>query len=131
MIKGGENMKNTLKLASLLLFAFAIFSFASKTNAQVINDSDLLDVASGVNVDIQQTDINMSDVEISAAIKEVKEANEKVILGKLNAAGSAALSSGLKTEGLEDVGEPKVEGPDLDGPGGSTYQFNGEETGNH
>ncbi|MCL4548842.1 MAG: hypothetical protein M1495_09750 [Bacteroidetes bacterium] len=118
-------MKKTLSIA-IVLFAAALFGFNSKAQAQSITDNDLLEVASGLNVDVQHSDLGQADVETAA------EVNGKTTIDKVNSAGLTKSSvMGITTDGPEGVGEGLAEGPDLDGPGGSTHQFNGEETGNH
>ena len=118
-------MKNTLKFA-IVLFAAAIFGFTSKAHAQGVTDNDLLEVASGLNVDVQQGDLGQTDV-VGTIIP-----NGNATIDKLNTATLTKSSvMDITTDGPEGAGEGLAEGPDLDGPGGSTYQFNGEETGNH
>ncbi len=121
-------MKNALKV-TLVLFAAVLFGFTSRVRAQSINDNDLLEVASGLNVNDQHTDVGQVDVASSAVVKDATKMNDKTILGKFDAVKSSSL--GATTDGPEGLGEGTPEGPDLDGPGGSTHQFNGEEIGEH
>lgn len=121
-------MRKTLKYAALM-FTIALIGMTARVNAQAINDNDLLEVASGINVNIQHTDLGNVDVKSTA---EVNGLDVKSELGKLSSANNVKNGlAGIETEGAEGLGEGKVEGPDLDGPGGSTHQFNGEETGQH
>ncbi|MCL4551575.1 MAG: hypothetical protein M1495_23750 [Bacteroidetes bacterium] len=121
-------MKNALKV-TLVLFAAVLFGFTSRVRAQSINDNDLLEVASGLNVNDQHTDVGQLDATSPLDVKESAKINDKSALGKLDAAKTSPVS--VVTDGPEGVGEGTPEGPDLDGPGGSTHQFNGEETGDH
>ncbi len=124
-------MKNTLKIVAVL-FAAALFGLTSKVQAQAITDNDLLEVASGLNVDVQHSDLGQANVEAATEVKEVNGINEKAMLGKFVMVNSAKSSlTDISTEGPEGAGEGVAEGPDLDGPGGPIHQFNGEETGNH
>ncbi len=121
-------MKNTYKLI-IVLFSVAIVGFTVKLNAQSITDQDLLEVASGVNMDVQHTDIGSVNVQSKL---ELNEAVQNSALNKLSSVRtSIAKTTSIVTDGPEGVKEGTTEGPDLDGPGGSTHEFNGEETGNH
>ncbi|MHB1687061.1 MAG: hypothetical protein ACYCVH_06790 [Ignavibacteriaceae bacterium] len=120
-------MKNTLKLAAIM-FTIALVGFTVKLNAQSINDQDLLEVASGINIDVQHTDIGSVDIKSTSELNEATEMSSMTKLSSLKTIGNK--TTGIETEGPEGINEGKP-GPDLDGPGGSTYQFNGEETGNH
>ncbi len=121
-------MKNTFKLA-VILFSMALIGFTVKLNAQSISDQDLLDVASGINLDVQHIGPGSVDIQSTS---ELNEAFQKSVLNKLNSVKTAAVeSTSIETEGPENIKEGTTEGPDLDGPGGSTHEFNGEETGNH
>ncbi len=120
-------MRKMMKYAAFI-FAVALIGMTARVNAQAINDNDLLEVASGVNVNIQHTDLGNVDIK-SAAVNDI---NAKTALGKLSSVNADKNGiEGLVTEGPEGLNEGKAEGPDLDGPGGSTHQFNGEETGQH
>ncbi len=121
-------MRKTLKYVAFM-FTVALIGMTARANAQAINDNDLLEVASGINVNIQHTDLGNVDVK---SVTEVNNVDVKAELGKLSSVNTAKNGiEGLVTEGPEGLNEGKVEGPDLDGPGGSTHQFNGEETGQH
>lgn len=120
-------MRKTLKYVAFM-FTITLMSITARVNAQAINDNDLLEVASGINVNIQHTDLGNVDVKSA----EVNDINVKTALGKLSSVNTEKNGmEGLVTEGPEGLNEGKAEGPDLDGPGGSTHQFNGEETGQH
>ena len=124
-------MKNTLRIA-IVLAAAALFGITTKAQAQVITDNDLLEVASGLNVDVQHSDLGQADVETTADVKEANVLNGKSPIGKFNSVSLTKSSMiDITTDEPEGIGEGLAEGPDLVGPGGSTHQFNGEETGNH
>lgn len=120
-------MRKTMKYVAFM-FAITLIGMTTKANAQTINDNDLLEVASGINVNVQHTDLGNVDIK-SAAVNDIYA---KTALGKLSSVNAEKNGiEGLVTEGPEGLNEGKAEGPDLDGPGGSTHQFNGEETGQH
>lgn len=124
-------MKNTLRIA-IVLAASALLGITTKVQAQAITDNDLLEVASGLNVDVQHSDLDQANVETAAEVKETNEINGKTTLDKFNSVSLTKSSvTGITTDEPEGLGEGLAEGPDLDGPGGSTHQFNGEETGNN
>ena len=121
-------MKTTLKFAVVLAMA-VLFGITSKTTAQVITDNDLLEVASGLNVDIQHIDVGQVDVETTREVNEANEINAKVTLDKFTS--SSLLKSSTTDLVADEPGEGLPEGPDIESTLESVHEFDGEETGNN
>lgn len=68
----------------------------------------------------------ISDRELFEAASPVTVLDERAV----TAGGNAVLTQGVKPLGEGEAMEG-LEGPDLDGPGGSTLEFQGEQTGDH
>lgn len=123
-------MRKVLGLV-LIVFAFTAMGLVSQANAQAISDVELFAAASQVTI---------ASVDHATPGNQqmllVNPSAQKTSLKKSGGALISAMSSPSSVTGVEgnELNGPEKEskeGPDLDGPGGSTHQFDGQETGNH
>ena len=101
------------RIVMVFCVCVAVVGLASVGHAQAINDAELFDAASPVLA-----------AHFDQSIVTGQESNAAFVKG---VAGTTSIEENT-LEGPEVEG---IEGLDLDGPGGSTHEFQGEETGDH
>lgn len=120
----------------LIVFAFTAMGLISQANAQAISDVELFAAASQVTI-TSVDHATSGNQQMLLVNPSAKKAPLKTSVSALNSAASSPSSvTGIEGQDIEgqDLEGPEKEGkkgPDLDGPGGSTHQFDGQETGNH
>lgn len=128
-------MRKVLGLA-LIVFALTAIGLVSQANAQAISDVELFAAASQVAI-ARVDNATPGNQQMLLANASAQKAPLKTAVSALHSAatspGSVTGVEGQDIEGNELEGPEKEgkKGPDLDGPGGSTHQFDGQETGNH
>jgi len=108
------------------LAAFAVLALVSVAKAQAISDTDLLAAASPVSIEnLGQPE--MGNQEMRTIPLSIAKTGESA-----HGLAAFALGSNLATSiVVQEFEGPETEAMDLDGPGGSTHEFEGEEEGDH
>ena len=122
--QGKEVIKLSRTIIALLGTIIAI-SFVSMASAQSISDEELLSAASQViTATVDQTnELGQSD-QLASVSKSVSEVSAKTAIEGAEVEGAeVGDTNGTEVEGAESA--------DIDGPGGSTHEFDGEEEGDH
>jgi len=120
----------------LVTAAFVVAGVLSPAHAQAISDVELFAAASQVSISsVDQPGTSNQEALIASEKTEMKQTMQASSALALDAKAQSSIEASAPVNPakarIEGAPLEGVEGPDLDGPGGSTHEFEGEETGDH